>query len=131
MKKDVARRLADSVFEVDTAPIEYIKPERKRNVVGYPYAGPELVWAKDIPVVELDLEASDVSETRSCLSCGDIRYTLCETEIVTRECDWSNHHIFRIATNGPAIPFVTERGRSVIEGCSFTNIHFREAGEIV
>lgn len=131
LKAPVARRLNESGLAIKTAAVEYVKPDRKGEVVEFPYTGPQLVWAKDLPMVELDREASGVSQTSSCSSCGDVRYTFRDNGIIIRENDWQNHHIFRIATNGPALTFVTELGRSIIEREELTNISFREAGEIM
>jgi len=131
VKNHVSDALNAMQFECGFLPVEYVEPERKRNTVPFPYEGPHLLWGQCSAIVDLDMEASGVELLSSCSACGDVRYTFRKDGITIRNRKWNGQKMFRISTNGPALTFVPEDGRRMIEEAGFSNIAFSEAGEIV
>ncbi len=131
----VTERVVDKMnlmgFDCLFSEVQYVRPDRKRNVVPFPYAGPRLRWCQPTAMVSLDMERSVVAVVSHCLECGDVRYTFRDNGIVIRKQEWKQKDIFRIATNGPDLAFVTEEGRRLIEEAGLTNIAFTDAGEII
>lgn len=130
VKRHVAETMISFQFGCKFSPVEFIKPDRTRNTVGFPYTGPELLWGQCNVTVDLDMEASKVIRESSCPACGDVRYTFRNRGIVIRHDQWNGEKIFRISSNGPDVVFVTEEGRRMLRDACFSNIAFTEAGEI-
>jgi len=132
VKESVAERLKTTQFECSFYPVEYVKPERDRSTVQFPYEGEKLLWCECSAKLDVDMTASGIRLESSCPACGDVRYTFKRKGIVIRRSNWNDHKMFRIATNGRSdATFVTDEGRRFIENASFSNIQFSEAGEIV
>jgi hypothetical protein len=109
-----------------------VKPERKRNTIAFPYAGPKLLWAECSATLDVDLRTSKVQMESSCSDCGDVRHTFRYKDITIRREAWTGQKMFRITTNGrSSATFVTEEGRRILEDEAFTNIGFSQAGKIV
>jgi hypothetical protein len=132
VRQQVAKALNAMHFDCSFLPVEYVKPERKRNTVPFPYRGPRLLWGRCSASVELDMAASAVTLESSCSACGDVRYTFRNKGIVIRPTSWKGQKMFRITTNGRSgATFVTEEARRLLEGARFSNISFSEAGQIL
>ena len=132
VKREVADMIRASQQTCRFMPIDFLKPDHKRNTVPFPCKGPLLSWLQCSAMIELDKEASGVKLESSCPACGDVRYTFRSSEIVIRSSQWGGEEMFRIASNGMSdATFVTEGGRRMIEERGFSNIEFTEAGEIV
>jgi hypothetical protein len=132
VKDSVAKRLTDLRFECQYLAVDFVKPERKRKTIAFPYAGPKLVWGECSATLDLDLQASKVKRESSCSECGDVSYTFRYKDIEIQRRAWAGQRMFRITTNGrSSATFVTEEGRRVLEDEAFTNIGFSHAGKIV
>jgi hypothetical protein len=131
VKGSVAKRLAALRFECQCLAVDYVKPERKRNTVAFPYVGPKLFWGECKATLDLNMKASKVKCESACAECGDMRYTFRYKNIAIRRKAWRGQKMFRITTNGrSSATFVTEEGRLLLENEAFTNIGFSLAGNI-
>ena len=131
VKSDVASVLRRMQYEFEYYPVKYVKPQRKRGTVAFPYMDPSLLWVECPAKVDLDKEASAVELKSACSACGDLRYTFRYNQIVIRRHQWHGEKVFRITTNGRSdATFVTEDGRKLIEDSKFSNINFSVAGQI-
>jgi len=131
VKSGVAEMLHSMHLECRFLPVDYVKPDRKRSTVPFPYDGPTLLWGQCTETVNVDMKASQVNVESSCSECGDVRYTFRDSGIIVRRKQMQQLKMFRIATNGPALTFVTEEGRRLIENAALSNIAFSEAGQII
>ncbi len=132
VKESVAKRLRTLRFECGFLPVDFVKPEQKRNTIAFPYPGPKLLWAECSARLDLDFRASNVRMESSCSECGDVRYTFRNKEIAIRREAWTGQKMFRITSDGrSSATFVTEEGRRILQEEAFTNIGFSEAGNIV
>lgn len=130
VRKHVSELLQSFQFGCNFSQVEVAKSKRTKNTVPFPYKGPELLWGQCQVTVDLDMKASGVKVESSCPDCGDVRYTLRKSGIVIRRSQWNRQHMFRISSNGPAIVFVTENGRQMLQTAGLTNVAFAEAGVI-
>ncbi len=100
VRDSAAAVLSAPEFCCQLHPVVYIKPDRIRQTVAFPYNGPTLQWSDCQARVELDREASGVTMLSSCSFCGDTRFDFRMEGIVIRKSAWSGQLMFRIATNG-------------------------------
>jgi hypothetical protein len=134
VKENVAKSLRAMRFECDFLPVEYVEPELlgKSKCVPFPYEGVKLLWTSCKSFVDLDMHASEVTITKSCSVCGDVRYTFRYDGIIVRARELHSQMMFRIRSNGNSdATFVTEEGRQMMQREGFTNIAFSEAGRVV
>ena len=134
VKEDVANSFRAMDIECRFLPVEYVAPDKKREVksVPFPYKGPTLLWGCCDAFVDLDFTASNVSVRSSCEVCGSVRYTFRVDNIVIRRANWHGEKMFRLKSNGSsAATFVTEGARDLICRAGFSNVAFTLAGEIV
>ena len=132
VKTSVAERLTKLGFDCHFSAVDYVKPNKKRRTVPFPYTGPRQLWLQSSPMVDLDMGASGVKLESCCDVCGDMRYTFRYEGIAIHRDQWNGRKIFRISTNGRAdTMFVSEEGLRLLEETGFTNVQVRAAGEIV
>jgi len=133
IRKSLVRKFRTFGFECSYKKVTYIDHKRKRNIVPYPYSGPELVSFVPRHDVEIDMKASGVKLESHCDECGYEVYTPKTEGLVIRKKKWHGELIFYLAGDSEqgSLIYVTEEGRALIEQAGFTNIGFTEAGEIV
>jgi len=129
---DIGDYLTEMGLDVEMSEVVVVESTaRGKNMVAYPYKGPELKWLlpnKRLPLNELK---SGVDLLVDCDECGQKKYTFKRDGIFIDKDKWFGEKIFYIEqfTRSDAM-FVTEEAMRIIKKADYGNVGFFEAGMI-
>ncbi len=132
----VARFMQEHGFECEFYPVEYVAPtsKAKKDIVPYPYAGPQQYWVECETYLDLDKQASGVLlQKPPCSICGHpARYSWFYNRNIFSKSSWHGEKMFRIGNIGKSsATFVTQEGLDLLLSQNYSNLLYLEAGEIV